>query len=77
MVVLPGVIGYVEYSVIPDTAVTPSVLHFAGGLGALALFLVFFIALTIMLGTFFQSRGPVLFNRRAAVCEKLPQKIPD
>jgi hypothetical protein len=36
-----------------------------------------FIALTIMPGTFFQSRGPVMFNRRAAVFEELPQKIPD
>lgn len=34
--------------------------HFAGALGALALNLLFFLALTLMLGTFFAERGPVI-----------------
>ncbi len=61
MIVLPGVVAYVEYSsMVPATASILSPGPFVSGVGILGLYLIFFLTLTIMLGTMFQSRGPVM-----------------
>jgi ABC-2 type transport system permease protein len=54
----PGVIAYLMLS-LENGALLP-LLPFAAALGIVALHLLFYLALTLMLGTFFSSRGPVL-----------------
>ena len=58
MIVLQGVVGYVLLSLAAGAplAVPP----FAAALGAMSLYRLFYLTFTVMLGTIFRSRGPVL-----------------
>jgi ABC-2 type transport system permease protein len=58
MVVLPGSVAYALNAVATRTPWDP--LGFLAGLGVLFLSNFFFLSLTLMLGTFFSSRGPVI-----------------
>lgn len=58
MVVLQGVIAFVQMRAF-DTA-PPDLLLFLAGLGLLALHLLFYLTLTLMLGTIFQDRAAVM-----------------
>ena len=55
--VIPAVATLIVTKII--WGVLPGLDHFAEAVGILALHQTFYIALTLMLGTFFQSRGPV------------------
>lgn len=57
-IVVPGLIAYLVLSLESGTLLAAA--PFAGGLGIIALHASFYLALTLMLGTFFNSRGPVL-----------------
>ncbi len=58
MVVLQGFVGYIQLSLAAGAplAVPP----FAAALGLMSLYLLFYLTFTVMLGTLFRSRGPVL-----------------
>ena len=58
MVALPGAVGLIEFTGMTGDTVELGL--YVAGLGVLWLYLLFFVSLTIMLGTFFQSRGPVM-----------------
>ncbi|MAG37300.1 MAG: hypothetical protein CL878_13785 [Dehalococcoidia bacterium] len=58
MIVVQGALGYLQVS-LKAGALLP-VLPFVAMLGLLSLNLLFYLTLTVMLGTIFQSRGPVL-----------------
>ncbi|MDX1438131.1 MAG: ABC transporter permease [Anaerolineales bacterium] len=58
MVILPAAVAYLQLS-LADSAPLP-VLNFVGGLGVIYLNMVFYLTLTLMLGTFFDHRGPVI-----------------
>jgi ABC-2 type transport system permease protein len=58
MVVVQGVAAYFIYKAATGTWL--SVTGFLAGLGLVYLFLIFFLALTLMLSTVFHSRGPVI-----------------
>ena len=58
MIVLQGVVGYVLLSLADGAPL--AVLPFAAALGLMSLYLLFYLAFTVMLGTLFRSRGPVL-----------------
>jgi ABC-2 type transport system permease protein len=58
MVVLPGSVAYALNAVATRTPWDP--LGFLAGLGVIFLSNFFFLSLTLMLGTFFSSRGPVI-----------------
>lgn len=58
MLVLPGVIAYLEISFASDTAL--SAMSFLAGISVVAMHLVFYLTLTLMLGTLFNTRGPVI-----------------
>jgi ABC-2 type transport system permease protein len=55
---LTAVVAYAEVFILTKEAIP--VLAFLAGLGVLMIGLVFYLALTIMLGTLFEQRGPVL-----------------
>ncbi len=57
-VVIQGLIAFVLFRTLPTWTVRP--LDLALGMALVALFLLFFLTLTLMLGTFFQGRGPVI-----------------
>jgi len=57
-IVVQGVIAYLQVS-LASGAPLP-VANFIGGLGLTYLNLLFYFALTLMLGTFFEGRGPVI-----------------
>lgn len=57
-VVLQALVAYLQFS-LRDGALWPP-LPLAAAMGLLALNLLFYLALSLMLGTFFNSRGPVL-----------------
>ncbi len=57
-VLLQGLIAYIIFKTATGTSL--SIPGFLAALGLVTLFLVFFIALTLMLGTLFHSRGPVI-----------------
>ncbi len=61
MIALPGLVSYLEFTFLPTTsnAALPAA-QFVAALGVVALQLMFYLALTVMLGTFFSSRGPVI-----------------
>ncbi len=57
-VVTQGLIAYALFRTIPAWTVQP--LDMALGMAVVTLFLLFSLTLTLMLGTFFQGRGPVI-----------------
>jgi ABC-type transport system involved in multi-copper enzyme maturation permease subunit len=58
MIVLQGVVAYLLVSARLGNA--PPLIPFASGIALLGLHLLFYLALTLMLGTLFDGRGPVL-----------------
>jgi ABC-2 type transport system permease protein len=58
MVALPSLVAYILISFAGGELLDP--LNFIGGLGVVYLNLVFYLTLTLMLGTFFNHRGPVI-----------------
>ena len=58
MMALPGVIAYLQISYASDTAM--SAIPFLAGMSVVAVHLVFYLSLTLMLGTLFKTRGPVI-----------------
>jgi ABC-2 type transport system permease protein len=58
MVVLPGVVAYVLFFIRLKNALDP--LAFLAALGILFLNLLFYLTLTLMLGSLFNGRGPVI-----------------
>jgi ABC-2 type transport system permease protein len=62
MVVIPGLIVFAELSFIPSDADmgSVSILPWIATIGALALSVVFYLSLTLFLGTVFSSRGAVV-----------------
>ncbi len=58
MVLVQGLVAYVQVSLKRGVPLAP--LNFLGALGLVFLALMFFFTLTMMLGTLFQGRGPVL-----------------
>jgi ABC-2 type transport system permease protein len=58
MVLIPGIVVYAHLWLANGGPLSP--LGFLGGLAVLSLNLSFYLALTLMLGTFFDSRGPVI-----------------
>ena len=58
MVLLPSLVAYIQISLASGGYVNP--VNFIGGLGVIYLNLVFYLTLTLMLGTFFNHRGPVI-----------------
>jgi ABC-type transport system involved in multi-copper enzyme maturation permease subunit len=61
MIALPGLVAYLEFTFLPATSgsALPAA-QFVAALGITALQLAFYLALTVMLGTLFASRGPVI-----------------
>jgi ABC-2 type transport system permease protein len=58
IILLQGAVAYVQLSLSEGSLVTPG--PFLASLGLLSLYLLFYLTLTLMLGAFFDSRGPVL-----------------
>lgn len=58
IILIQGVVAYVQLSLSEGT--TLPALPFLGSLGLLSIYLFFYLTLTLMLGTFFDTRGPVL-----------------
>lgn len=57
-VIIPGVGAYLIFTLLEGEDL--QVLNFIGGMGVLCLFAFYWMSLTLMLGTFFNSRGPVI-----------------
>lgn len=57
MVLLQGAIAYTQFAL---TGAPPDALRFIGGMGLLALHLLFYVTLTLMLGVVLNGRGPVI-----------------
>jgi ABC-2 type transport system permease protein len=55
---VPGIVAYLIITL--GTGESLSIPRFLGGMGVLFLFELFWLVFTLMLGTFFQSRGPVI-----------------
>ena len=60
MIVLPGVIAYYQFSLMPADGTTLEFVPFLTGQGIMALQLMFFLSLTFLTGTLFSSRGLVI-----------------
>jgi len=61
LVLVLGVPGVVFYAMMPAISGLPlPILPFLGGFGILALGMIFYLALSLMLGTVFGTRGPVV-----------------
>jgi ABC-2 type transport system permease protein len=58
MVVLPGVAAYVLFFIRIKAGLDP--LSFLAAMGVIFLNLLFYLTLTLMLGSFFNNRGPVI-----------------
>jgi ABC-2 type transport system permease protein len=58
-VLVPGVVAYLEIGFLTPTGWLPP-LHFLAGVGALGLHAMFWLTMTVMLGTFFESWGAVI-----------------
>ena len=58
MLVLPGIVAYFQISLSSGSWLNP--LDFLLGVGVLWVELLYFLSLTLMLGTLFQHRGPVI-----------------
>jgi ABC-2 type transport system permease protein len=57
-IVIPGVIAYLAISLVAGLSI--SVLNFLAGMGILCLHVLFWLTVTLILGTLFDSRGPVI-----------------
>ncbi len=62
MILIPGLLAFLEFSYIPAAADSGDVaiLPWIGALGAMSLNVLFYLALTVFLGTLFSSRGAVV-----------------
>ncbi len=62
MIVIPGLLAFLEFSYIPAAADSGDVaiLPWIGAIGAMSLNVLFYLALTLFLGTLFSSRGAVM-----------------
>lgn len=62
MILIPGLIAFLEFSFIPAAAESGevSILPWLGALGVMSLLVLFYLALTIFLGTVASSRGAVV-----------------
>ena len=58
MVLLPSLVGYFHISYAAGSMLDP--LNFLSGIAVVYINLVFYLTLTLMLGTFFSHRGPVI-----------------
>jgi ABC-2 type transport system permease protein len=58
MVLIPGAVAYAQIALATGTAIPP--LQFIAAQGILWLNLIFYLTLTLMLGTLFNHRGPVI-----------------
>ncbi len=58
MVLVPGLVAFAQLSYFNGSPLNP--LWFLAGLSVIWIFISFFLALTLMLGTFFSQRGPVI-----------------
>lgn len=57
-VIIPGTAAYLLFTLLKGADLQP--LNFIGGMGVLCLFAFYWMSLTLMLGAFFNSRGPVI-----------------
>jgi len=57
-ILIPGIAAYLILTI--GTGERLQALNFIGGMGILCLFALYWLALTLMLGAFFNSRGPVI-----------------
>ena len=62
MIAIPGLVAFLEFSLIPaaSDAGGVSILPWAAAIGALSLSLLFYLGLTLFVGTFVSSRGAVV-----------------
>ncbi|KAA3646464.1 MAG: ABC transporter permease [Chloroflexi bacterium] len=58
MVLFPGIVAYIQMSLGAANWLAP--LNFLGGLAVISLYQLFYLTLTLMLGTLFNHRGPVI-----------------
>lgn len=58
MVLIPSLVAYFHIALAKGELMSP--LNFLGGVGVIYLNMVFYLTLTLMLGTFFSQRGPVI-----------------
>jgi ABC-2 type transport system permease protein len=58
MILLPGVVAFVQLSIYHGSLMDP--VNFLRGLGVIYINMLFYLTLTLMLGTFFNHRGPVI-----------------
>jgi len=58
MTLIPSVFAYIQISIASGSM--PHLLNFMGGLIVISLNLLYYLTLTLMLGTFFNNRGPVI-----------------
>ena len=58
MALVPGIVAYLAINIIGGVSLSP--VPFFAAIGVLALSLIFYLTLTLMLGTFFDSRGGVI-----------------
>ncbi len=58
VIILQGLVAYVQISLSEGSLLPPG--PYLAELGLFSLYLLFYLALTLMLGTFFNTRGPVL-----------------
>jgi ABC-2 type transport system permease protein len=58
IILLQGLVAYVQISLAEGNLLPP--VPYLANLGMLSLYLLFYLTLTLMLGTFFDNRGPVL-----------------
>ena len=60
MVVIPGLLAFLEFSYLPAAEDSVAIVPWMGAVGALSLNVLFYLALTVFLGTLFSSRGAVI-----------------
>lgn len=58
MLLLPALVAYLQLAIAAGGLLNP--LNFLGGLGVIYINMLFYLTLTLMLGTFFNHRGPVI-----------------
>ncbi|MCJ7662040.1 MAG: ABC transporter permease [Anaerolineales bacterium] len=58
MTLIPGILAFIELSIAKGELLSP--INFLGGLLVIALNLLYYLTLTLMLGTLFSKRGPVI-----------------
>lgn len=79
MVILPGIAIYIEFAILKGTFLSP--LQYALGFGLVALNFLFYLTLTLMLGTIFEKRGgiiaiPLAFGLAYTIIMNLAAEIP-